>query len=538
MNRYLVPLLATHSERVADGFKVTAMRVAIYLRKSRADLDAEARGEGETLAKHKKALLKLAKHQNLTVVRIYEEIVSGESLFHRPEMNELLKDVESNQYDAVLVMDIDRLGRGNMQEQGLILETFRTSNTKIITPRKTYDLSDEFDEEYSEFEAFMARKELKIINRRLQGGRVRSVEEGNYIGTRPPYGYSIHKEGKSRYLVPHPEQSKVVKLIFEWYTNDDPTERLGSNKIANRLNDMNLRSYTGKPWTSSSVLVIIKNAVYTGRIQWKKAETTKSKEPGKRRDKRTRPEEEWIDVQGKHEPLISEESYAKAKEILKGKYHVPYQLENGITNPLAGLIKCDKCGMSMVYRPYTTQPGHLMCHNRKNCDNKSARFEFVETKLIQSLEQYLADYEIEWKKHKRKQADPKNLIEVKKNAIKSLQNEISECESQKLNLFDLLERKIYTEEIFIQRSQHLGERIASGLDKIKQLEKELVIESKKSKKQNDFMPRMKKVLKLYSKAKDPAKKNALLKSVLHHATYRKELNQRNEEFTLKLFPRL
>lgn len=161
------------------------MDVALYLRKSRADEDAERRGEGETLAKHKTALLKLAKQLKLNIIRIREEIVSGETLVHRPEMLQLLKEVESGEYDAVLVMDIDRFGRGNMQEQGLILETFRSSKTKIITPRKTYDLMDEFDEEYSEFEAFMARKELKIITRRMQGGRKRTAEEGNFIGTRP-----------------------------------------------------------------------------------------------------------------------------------------------------------------------------------------------------------------------------------------------------------------------------------------------------------------------------------------------------------------
>ena len=54
-------------------------------------------------------------------------------------MIELLSEVEKGMYDAVLVMDIDRLGRGNMQDQGLILSTFKKSNTKIITPRKVYD---------------------------------------------------------------------------------------------------------------------------------------------------------------------------------------------------------------------------------------------------------------------------------------------------------------------------------------------------------------------------------------------------------------
>src|SRR5690606_21771222 len=172
-----------------QGEELLLDRVAMYLRKSRADLDAEARGEGETLEKHRKILDDLAKEKGYNVVKIYEEIASGENITRRPEMIKLLDNVKRGLYDAVLVVDIDRLGRGNMQDQGVILDTFKSSKTKIITPRKVYDLDNEFDEEYSEFEAFLARKEFKIIKRRLNQGRIRSVKEGNYIGARPPYGY-------------------------------------------------------------------------------------------------------------------------------------------------------------------------------------------------------------------------------------------------------------------------------------------------------------------------------------------------------------
>ena len=225
-------------------------RVCMYLRKSRADEEAEQYGEGETLVKHKKILLKVAKEKGINIVKIYEEIVSGESLVHRPEMLKLLKEVEQGKYDAVLCMDMDRLGRGNMQEQGLILETFKKSKTKIVTPRKIYDLQDEFDEEYSEFEAFMARKELKIINRRLQRGRIRSVEDGNFIGPIPPFGYEIVHKGKIRTLEPNPEQAPIVKMIFDLYTNHG----MGGSKIAHKLNELGYKTYTNKRWSNYSCL--------------------------------------------------------------------------------------------------------------------------------------------------------------------------------------------------------------------------------------------------------------------------------------------
>src|SRR5690606_35864000 len=276
-----------------QGEELLLDRVAMYLRKSRADLDAEARGEGETLEKHRKILDDLAKEKGYNVVKIYEEIASEESIAHRPEMIKLLDNVTRGLYDAVLVVDIDRLGRGNMQDQGVILDTFKQSKTKIITPRKVYDLENEFDEEYSEFEAFMARKELKIINRRLQSGRVRSVKDGNYIGTRPPYGYQIKKDQNGRYLVPDPDQAPVVKMIFDWYTN----QRLGSTKIANRLNQLGYLSYTGKFWDTDSVRIILMNPVYIGKVTWRK----KKYQPigPKKRKTKQRPRDEWIIADGK-----------------------------------------------------------------------------------------------------------------------------------------------------------------------------------------------------------------------------------------------
>src|SRR5690606_8534915 len=238
-------------------------------------------------------------------------------LSNSPEMTALLKGLEAGRYDAVRCMDLVRLVRGNMREQSIIMETFQKSGTKIITPRKVYDLRNEMDEEWTEFEAFMARRELKIITRRLQRGRIESVKEGNYIGTRPPYGYQIREDERGRYLVPDPEQAPVVKMIFEWYTHDDPRKRMGSGKIANKLNQMGIPSYTGRKWTPATVLFILKNAVYAGRIQWQKKEYRKPSDPHKKREVETRPQTKWIDVKGKHQPLIDPETFQKAQDILR-----------------------------------------------------------------------------------------------------------------------------------------------------------------------------------------------------------------------------
>jgi len=506
-------------------------RVAMYLRKSRADLEAEKKGEGETLTKHRKALFKFAQQQNLNVIEVYSEVKSGEKLIHRPEMQRLMDDVENGKFDAVLVMDIDRLGRGNMQEQGYILNTFRASETKIVTPTKTYDLMDESDELMTEIQTLFARQELKIITRRMQRGRVQSVEAGNYIGTRPPYGYEIVKEGKSRWLVPHPEQSKVVTMIFEWYTDD--TSKIGTAKISNRLNEMGLKTYTGISWAPSSVLTIIKNEVYIGRMQWKKKKYDTTAEG---RTTIARPKEDIIDAKGKHEPLVNEEMFAKAQEILKGKYHVPYQLVNGISNPLAGLIRCAKCGYAMTLRPYSRQESHLKCP-QKECDCRSSKFEFVENAVVSALKDWLKSYKLEIGKNKPSNRSERNA-ELKQMAVNSFAKEREDLELQKGRLHDFLERGIYSEDVYLERSQGLAIRMDETNKSLERAEQELTEELNRETKQNNIIPLITNVIKLYERSTDQGKKNTLLKSILEKIEYKKESHQRNDEFEIELFPKV
>ena len=113
------------------------MQYCLYLRKSRADAEAEERGEGETLARHERALLELAKRLKLNITQIYREIVSGETIAARPVMQQLLSEVEQGMWAGVLVMEVERLARGDTVDQGLVAQTFKYSNTKIITPVKT-----------------------------------------------------------------------------------------------------------------------------------------------------------------------------------------------------------------------------------------------------------------------------------------------------------------------------------------------------------------------------------------------------------------
>ncbi len=190
--------------------------VAIYLRKSRIDPESET--IDETLSRHSDTLLKLALKLELNIVEIYKEVVSGDGLFTRPEMVRLLQDIEADKYSAVLCMEIDRLGRSSQKDGGIILETLQEHGVCIITQNKTYDLTDEIDEQSVEMQSFIARQELKAIRRRLRKGTEKTISEGYHV-TEPPYGYRRVYVDKKPTLEIYEPEAEIVRMIFDMYVN-------------------------------------------------------------------------------------------------------------------------------------------------------------------------------------------------------------------------------------------------------------------------------------------------------------------------------
>lgn len=519
---------------------------AIYLRKSRSD-DPKAPIE-EVLARHEKILLETARKMKLNVVKIFREVASGESISNRPEMKQLLKEVNSEMYAGVLVMEIERLARGSSIDQGIIAQSFQLSNTKIITPYKIIDPNDEFDSESLEFGLFMSRREYKVINRRLQRGRLASVKEGKYVGNKPPYGYLRKKlEGQKGYtLEPHPEQADIVRLIFEWYVHgeqqpDGSFERLGTSLIATKLNDLKVPTYKGGPWVNSTILEILRNPVYIGKIRWNSRPAIKKVVDGEIMKERPRANpKDIILVDGLHEPLIDIETWQKAQEYLSVHPPKPCPRKVKLKNPLAGLVVCGYCGRKMVRRPYPDMAPHLIC-NLTGCPNVSSALPIVEERLLDALAEWLNDYKIKIGA-KGESSEGSKQIDITKKAIRRLEEEINTLEKQQESLYDLLEQGVYTTEIFLERSKVLAERLQTAQTDLASLQNELQKEKAREIGKKDIIPNVEQVLEFYKGTKDPAARNNLLKQVLEKVIYKKEKGGRwhrqPDEIELILFPKL
>lgn len=137
-----------------EGFIMTC---CICLRKSRAAIEAEARGEGGTLARQQRVPLEQATRQHMAVEYIYRAVVSGDTIAARPEIQRLLADLRCGRWYGELCMEVERLARGDTVDQGVVARTLKFAGTGIITPAKTCVPNDGMDEEYFELSRSMSR---------------------------------------------------------------------------------------------------------------------------------------------------------------------------------------------------------------------------------------------------------------------------------------------------------------------------------------------------------------------------------------------
>lgn len=518
----------------------------IYLRKSRADIEAEQRGEGETLARHERTLIELAGRMHLNVGAVYREVVSGETIAARPMMQRLLEEVESGVWSGVLVMEVERLARGDTIDQGIVSQAFQYSGTKIITPAKTYDPNNEFDEEYFEFGLFMSRREYQTIKRRLQRGRYASAKEGKFTGSIPPFGYDKVKISgdKGFTLTPNPEEAAIVKMIFELYTTGEPDAdgvmtRLGSYRIAKRLNEMGIRTKHGNVWFSASVRELLINPVYTGKTFWKRRPEQKKRESGKTVKKRSRSAPEFEIFPGLHPALIDQDTFDLANEYLKNGTHIPAPERYELQNPFAGILICGKCGRAMQRKKRYSRSGAagFICTNL-DCNNIGVGFEELETHVLGALQEWLSEYRLSWQ---NRPAMPQSSLAVMKNEEKRLKTEIGELHKQRDNLHDLLERGIYDTDTFLSRSRNIADRLQQAEKGLDTICSELREAEARELSRSVIIPKVQRLLDVYDQLPTAAGKNAMLREVVEKIVYTKDEPQRRggkNRFTLDIYPRL
>lgn len=504
-------------------------KYAIYLRKSRADVEAEKLGEGETLARHKKILTELAARKGYYVEKIYHEIVSGETIEARPEIQKLIEDCYAGKYKGIIIVEVTRLSRGNQGDAQIILDCLKYSNrnqgVQVITPTKVYDVAhSQEDEEFMEFELFMSRREYKMIQKRMDRGRKQAVVEGNYMGSYRPYGYDILKTKTGRTLIPNEEEAPIVKDIFEWTVKNNMTP----GKIARRLDALGVPTYTGDPeWSIATIKTILTNPTYIGKVRWNDRMRVKTMVDGQLVTSRPRSNhtDHYMLYDGKHKQhaLIDEETFeAASKRFYSDKTKGNLKL----INPFAGLLVCANCKKVMQYQAYKTRPDtapRFLHKSSRICKVKSALASDVINAVVHSLKLYIEEFEIA----------VNNLPDVDENTIQgkieALQREQRKIEKKLAKLFDAWEDDQITDNEFVERKAVNNEKIEAIKKQMDELEESI---PEKEDYEEKIMKLSDALNALTDQTIDADIKNEYLKQIIDRIEYSRE---NNDEFILDVY---
>ena len=503
----------------------TPEEILDYLRKSQSDdplLTVE-----EVLQKHEtildewdmKHLGALVPEQNR-----FREVVSGETIKERPEINKVLRLIESPKYKAVKIVEPQRLTRGDLEDIGRMMKLLKHTNTYVITPERMYDLRDEYD--WNAFEAELKRGNdyLKYTKKILNRGRLLSVSQGNYLGSKPPYGFNkiwvMDGKRKCPTLEENKEQADIVRLIFDLYVNKD----MGRPSICNYLDEMGVKPPAGKYWSKEGLKDLLENVHYIGKVRWNWRKTITIVEDGeiKKTQKKSKIGE-YLIYEGKHEGIVSEELFQAAQEK-QGRNHRAKPTTK-IRNPLAGLLYCH-CGRAMSLRTYKNKgversAPRLLCDDQARCGTGSCLYEEMIERVVEILEECIEDFEI------RLSNDTGDSLKLHAKLIKNLEQKMKDLQAKELSQWEQQSHPDESQRMPPHIFKQLNEKLLQEKEEVQQA---LCKAYESMPESVDYEERLHRFKDALEALKDPVadieKKNKLLKACIERIEYKREKPER------------
>ena len=473
----------------------------IYLRKSRQDDPNET--VEEVLAKHEIQLQEYAERElggRIPEENIYREVVSGESIDSRIEIQKVLARIEDPKIRGVLVVEPSRLSRGDLGDCDRMIKGFQLSHTLVITPMMTYDLDKKLERKFFQDELLRGRDFYEYTRDILFMGRVRAAKRGCYNARYAPYGYKKVKLGKDHTLEILEEEAEVVRLIFDMYTK----EHVGPGRIADRLNGMGIPAPKGEKWVKPSIRGILRNEHYNGKIVFNRRKRTPVLENGEIVVKRlAQPDEDVIIAEGKHPAIIDNDQWKAAQELVARNPREKHTYD--LKNPYSGVMHCAKCGKIMYQHPYSHTVDRYECRTRPRC-YKSIKVTAIDEAVLVALE----ESELPELQMRLKNNDG-DAVKIQKRLLQKLEKQMTEYREQEEKQYELLETGKYSQDLFDRRNAALR-------TKMEDCQAQIYAAKKSMPESVDYAERIAKLQDAIAMLKDPeatpAEKNKALKVIV------------------------
>ena len=221
----------------------------VYIRVSTED---QAR-EGFSLREQEEKLLQLCKFKELEVYKVYKDAgISAKDMEHRPQFQEMLKDMKEGKLNYIVAYKLDRITRSvrDLEELISVLEQY---NCFLLCDRDDVNTSTANGRFFVRMLTVLSQLEIEIVSERTKFGLNGAIKSGHIPGQRP-FGY---KSAEDKRMVIDNATRRHVEKIFDMYL-----EGKSFQQIANYFKENNI--FPKKNWKDTTIQKIIDNKIYMG----------------------------------------------------------------------------------------------------------------------------------------------------------------------------------------------------------------------------------------------------------------------------------
>lgn len=324
----------------------TDYHVGLYIRLSKED---ENEGPSESVNNQKSLLSEFVKEHCLSVYDTYVDDGWSGTNFDRPDFKRLIDDIEAKKVNMVITKDLSRLGRDYIMTGHYMERYFPEKRVRYISLLDGIDTGvDSTANDITPFRAIMNDMYAKDISKKIKSVKRDKQRKGLFIGGKPLFGYKMHPAEKNRIVVDEvaaPLVRRIFNMALEGMSCHQIAAQLNAERIPTPaayagLNKGRAGPYAGM-WSSERISEMLQNETYIGNMV--QGRSVKISYKSQKCMKQAR--ENWVVVEGTHEPLVDRDAFQKIRILVDSRKHTRSRTYNFL---LKGLIFCHECGYPMA----------------------------------------------------------------------------------------------------------------------------------------------------------------------------------------------
>ncbi|MDR2753363.1 MAG: recombinase family protein [Oscillospiraceae bacterium] len=386
------------AQKQAETARLVQWSAAIYIRLSREDGNDESYSVQNQRQRLMTFFESLAPEESMQLADVYIDDGFTGTDSERDSFQRMLRDLDEGKINCIIVKDLSRLSRNDWECKRYLQHLFVIKDTRFISlelprldsykrPDEIYDLGVTMQSAYNENHC----RETSIKVRGTFNAKRRA---GEFIGAFAPYGYLKNPADKHRFVA-DPVAAPIVRDIFHWFVR----EGMSKNGIVKRLiergipcpttykrqNGMNYQNpmilKVDPLWSARTVSEILSNQMYLGHM-------VQGKQKVKSYKVHTRvnlPEDEWFIKKDMHEPLVDEDIFCRAQDLMRRDTCTPPH--SGQLYPFSGFLRCADCEKSMCRR-LSRQNVYYACRTNITtglCTRHSIRHDRLEAIVLAAI---------------------------------------------------------------------------------------------------------------------------------------------------------